>query len=141
MQNEQVLNPNDVFDDFYGFIKQTGFSPEFLSFDPSLANHYYTHFEKSGFKTQKEKYSPRSMTQSIRELERIGNGGGLSLVGENPCVLWQYSNVLVSQKSRGYCLMDRVSVHANIDAPVATALALKPLIENPKKHMLIGAFG
>ena len=138
LQNKEVLDANDIFEDVAKFLAEKQIKLEGIQIDPSLASHYISYFEKN-FKVGKEKMTGRAMTPAIRELERIGNSGGLNLIGENPALTWMFSNVIVSQKSKNYVLMNRANVDANIDGAVSTALALKYLLDNKRKSYLIMA--
>ena len=135
LQNNEVLDPNEVINDFYSFVKETGIRLEAVIFDKSLSQHYWEAFKD--FKIEKIVMTGREMSGSIRELERVGNASGLHLIGENPCYLWMLGNVIVSQKSKNYVLMNRSHPTYNIDGPVATSLGLKWLIENKRKYKLI----
>ena len=138
VQDKAVLDPNEIFDDAYSFLKDKKIHIEGLQIDPSLAGHYIDFFEKN-YKVAKNKMTGREMVQSIREVERIGNSGGLQMLEENPAMLWQWSNVLVSAKSKNYVLMDKSSDAQNIDGPVSISLALKFLMDRPKRRQLIYA--
>ena len=83
------------------------------------------------------------MTSAIREIERCGHDSGIYFVGEkmNDCVKWQWGNIQVSHKSRGFCLMDRISLRMNIDNPVSCSLAMKYFLDNPKSVALIMSVG
>ena len=136
LQNNEVLDPNPVFQDFEKFLKQTGIQLSGIQIDPSLAQHYIEFFEKR-CKVGKDRMSGRSMTMSIRELERVGQSGGLNLIGGNPAVKWMFSNVVVSAKSKTYCMLDRPTPQANIDSVVSIALGLKYMLDHPYKKFLI----
>ena len=136
VQNTEVLNANQIFDDVQRFLSKTNIKLEGIQIDPSLASHYIEYFEKN-FKLSKDKMTGANCTQSIRELERIGNSGGLKIIGENHALIWMFQNVLVSQKSKNYVLMNRQTPRANIDGPVSISLGLKYLLDHPKKKFII----
>ena len=136
LQNTEVLDPNQIFHIVTEFLKETKIKLSGVQIDPNLSDQFLGFFEKN-FKVAKQKNTATEMTKSIRLLERIGNSGGLKLIGENPAVLWMFQNVIVSQKSKHYILMDRIHQRQNIDVAVATSLALKYLIDNPLKKPLI----
>ena len=139
LQNKEILDPNEIFNDIHKFLQETGIKVEGFQVDPNLANSFIAFFEKN-FKVAKQKMTGAEMTKSIRVLERVGNGSGLKLIGENPAVLWNFQNVLVSQKSKNFCLMDRITPRENIDSAVACSLGLKYLLDNTPKRPFIGAF-
>ena len=136
LQNKEVLDANEIFSDAHKFLSETGIKLEGFQIDPSLAQHYIEYFEKN-FKVEKQKMTGANMTASIRELERIGNAGGVTFIGENDCLMDHFNNVLVSQKSKNYCLMNRQSVEQSIDGAVAAALSLKFVLDRPQKKYLI----
>ena len=138
VQDEEILNPNQIFNCITDFLKETKIKLEGLQIDPNLSEQFLSFFQKN-FKVAMQKNTATEMTKSIRLLERIGNGGGLKLIGENSCYLWMMQNVVVSHKSKHYVLMDRITPRQNIDAPVATSLALKFLIDNPRRRPIIMA--
>ena len=140
LQDKEVLDPNEIFDDVHKFLQETNIKLEGVQIDPHLASQFTEFFEKN-FKVAKQKMTGHEMTKSIRLMERIGNSEGLRLIGENPAVRWQFSNVICSQKSKNYVLMNRLTDDSNIDAPVSASLGLKYLLDNPHKSPLIGAFG
>ena len=74
LQNKEVLDANDIFEDVAKFLAEKQIKLEGIQIDPSLASHYISYFEKN-FKVGKEKMTGRAMTPAIRELERIGTAG------------------------------------------------------------------
>ena len=131
IQRSDVTNKEQIVNDFKEFRKKHNLKIEATMFDPALASHYYEDFKPYNPKTVY--YSGRQMTGAIREVERIGLAKKLFLIGENPCVRWQFNNCIVSQKSKGYCLLNRAISENNIDCPVSVTLAMKYLVDNPKK--------
>ena len=136
LQNKQVLDANQIFEDVRKFLTDTQIKLEGIQIDPSLASHYIEYFEQN-FKVSKDRMTGANMTTSIKELERVGNSGGLNFIEDNPALAWQFSNVVLSQKSKNYVLMNRLRDDQNIDAPVSISLALKYLLDNKKQKYLI----
>lgn len=136
IQRKDVTDKEQIISDFKNFIHKYNIKPEAVIFDPALASHYYEDFKK--YNPQTVYYSGRQMTASIREVERIGTAGKLYVIGKNPAILWQFKNCIVSQKSKGFCLLNRLSDHYSIDAAVAITLGMKYILDNPKKTY--GAF-
>lgn len=137
IQNRDVLDGSEVADTVLGYLAERQIVPECIVFDKALAGPHTEAFKK--YKTLTVKMTGREMTPAIRELERCGAAGGLHLIGENKCARWQFGNVITSQKSKHYVLMNRQSERQNIDFPVACSLALKFMIDNPKKYPVIMA--
>ena len=137
IQGLDVLDGDQVADDLMSYLADNQIVPERIVFDKALAGHHIEKYKK--FKCLEVKMTAREMTTSIRELERCGQSQGLHLIGENKAVRWMFGNVMVSQKSKNYCLMNRISPRQNIDSPVAATLGLKFLVENRKKEYLIMA--
>ena len=135
IQNADVLQCMDVANDFDNFLRITQIKLERVVFDVALSHYFDELFPDH--KVEKIKMTGREMTASVRALERIGNAGGLHLIGENPAYKWMLQNVIVSQKSKNYVLMDRANTMENIDGPVGTTLGLKWLIENKKFERFI----
>lgn len=131
IQRKEVTNKEQIISDFKNFIHKYNLKPEAIIFDPALAPHYFEDLKQ--YNPQVVRYSGRQMTASIREVERIGTAGKLYIIGKNPSVSWQFKNCVVSQKSKSYCLLDRLSPHYSIDAPVAITLGMKYIIDNPIK--------
>ena len=136
LQNKEVLDPNEIFSDVEKFLRESKIKLQGIQIDPSLAQHYIEYFEKH-FPVAKQKMTGANSTASIRELERIGNSGGLNFIGENPALAWMFQNVIVSKKSKNYVLMNRSSDQVNIDGAISVALALKYLLDNKPKSFLI----
>ena len=137
IQDKEVLDWNMLLDDLVSFIKETKIKLTAIQLDPALAGHYQDTLKKN-FKVSAERMTGRAMVQSIRQLERIGESGGLYLINEdNPAVKWAFSNVVISQTSRNYLLMNRVSRDNNIDPAVSICLALKYQLDNPRKKYII----
>ena len=134
IQNKDVLDGEQVASDVLSYLTEVGICPESICFDKALSGHHIEKF--GGFKKSEIKMTAREMTPSIRELERVGCDGGLNLIGENACLRWQFGNIICSQKSKNYVLMDRLSPRQNIDGPVSITLGLKPLIENPQQNFV-----
>ena len=135
IQKAEVLEGQEVADDVISFLVERGITPEAVVFDKALSHHHIEDFKK--YKVSLVRMNAREMTGSIRELERVGADSGLYLLGENKCLRWMFQNVMVSQKSKNYCLMNRISDRQNIDGPVSVCLAMKHLLDNPKKNFLI----
>ena len=136
IQRKEVTDKEQIVSDFNNHVHKYNLKPEAVVFDPALASHYYDDFKQ--YNPMAVRYSGRQMTGAIREVERIGTAGKLHLIGENPCVRWQFNCCVVSQKSKGYCLLNRVSDQDSIDVPVAVTLGMKYIVDNPRKTY--GAF-
>lgn len=137
IQKQNVLNGQEVADDIISYLVDNKINPEAVCFDRALAGHHVEHFKQ--FKRVEVKMTGQQMTTSIRELERVGCDYGLHIIGENQALKWMFSNVIVSQKSKNYVLMNRITASQNIDGPVAITLGLKYLLDNKKKLTLIRA--
>ena len=133
LQNNEVINPNLIFSEVTDFLNETKIKVTGVQLDPNLADQFVSFFEKN-FPVAKQKNTGAEMTKSIRLLERVGNAGSLKVIGENPCVLWMYQNVICSQKSKNYVLLNRITPRQNIDSVVATALGLKYQLDNPNAN-------
>lgn len=135
IQNRDVLDGPEVSQAVIAHLIDNKITPEAIVFDKALAAHHIEDFKQ--FKCSEVRMTGREMTTSIRELQRVGVDGGLYFVGKNPCLSWMFSNVVVSAKSKNYCLMNRVSDRQNIDGCVSISLGLKHLVDNPRKRFLI----
>ena len=135
IQNREVLDGDQVSSDVIGFISERNIVPECIIFDKALSQYHIDAFKD--FKTQAVRMSPMEMTRGIRELQRVGQDNGLYFIGRNDCLKWQFGNILVSEKSRNFVTMNRVSTSQNIDGPQAIALAMKYFTENKTKNYLI----
>ena len=135
IQDREVLNGEQVADDVITYLVEQGITPEAIVFDKALSHHHIEDYKD--FKVSLVRMSAREMTSSIRELERVGQDSGLHLIGDNKCLRWMFQNVMVSVKSKNFCLMDRPSTRQNIDGPVSITLGLKHLLDNPRKKYLL----
>ena len=136
IQNREVLQGEQVAAEVMIYLAEKGVTPEAIVFDKAISAHHTQSY--NDFKIELVKMTGQQMTTSIRELERCGADRGLHLIGDNKCLRWMFQNVIVSQKSKNYVLMNRQSPRQNIDGPVSISLALKYMVDNPhKKYLLI----
>lgn len=135
LQNADVLDSESMAAEILKYLKQRGIEPERVCYDMALAAHHIKSFEK--FKLMPCRSTPRELTQGIRELQRSGNAGNISFIGQNAALKWMFQNVIVSARSKNYCTMDRLGDRQNIDGAVASALGLKAILDHPNS----GYFG
>ena len=136
IQNREVLQGEQVAAEVMIYLAEKGVTPEAVVFDKAISGHHTDLY--NDHKVECVRMTPREMTTSIRELERCGADRGLHLIGDNKCLRWMFQNVITSNKSKNYVLMNRTSDRQNIDGPVSITLALKYMVDNPhKKYLLI----
>ena len=86
-------------------------------------------------------YSPREMTRATRVLQRkFEQKNVVMLGGKNPAVIWQCGNGVVSETSRGWCLLSRMrkNEQLNIDCWVSALLGLSQLLkEKPRMEVMV----
>lgn len=80
------------------------------------------------------------MGGAIRRAEGRAKQGELFIIGENPCVRWQFDNAICSSTSKGYTILTRGSERESIDICQSLALSIKWERENPEKNYLIASF-
>jgi len=75
---------------------------------------------------------------AVRRAEGRAKQGDLYIVGkDNPCVRWQVDCAHTSEKSKGFCLLDRMTTRESIDVCQALVLSIKWEKENPEKTYFI----
>ena len=135
IQRKEVLCGSQVAAEVITFLSERNIVPEAVVLDKALSQHHIESF--ADYKVQSVRMSAREMTSAIRELERVGADNGLHFIGRNDCAKWMFSNVIVSQKSKNFVLMNRINDMQNIDFPVAVSLCMKHFVENKPKQFVI----
>ena len=73
------------------------------------------------------------VSAGLRWLEGRSKENQLFITSDNPAVKWQFDCGIASEKSKGYCLLTRVSSRQSIDLCQAAILATKWNLENPER--------
>ena len=136
IQNCDVLDGEAVCDTVQNYLVDNKISPEIVTFDRALSAHHIEGF--SNHKTEAIRGTARELTGGIREVERVAHSGGLYFVGgQNPCLKWMFGNCIVSQKSKNFVLLNRLSTAQNIDGPVSIVMGMRWLLNNEKNGLLL----
>ena len=110
------------------FLKKNKIKPEAFIFDPYAAQAWLK--DVRDLNPVMTPYRPAELTPAIRTFQKAGEVGKVFLLKDNPCYRWHLSNVILSNKSKGYCLLNRLSDSQSIDAIVSTVLGLSYLYKN-----------
>ena len=132
IHDKEVMPADIVKQSVQDTIKKTGVNIERVIADPALARAWS--LDDSFADIEYIKTGPRQLSGAVRFLEKVIHDRKFFIVGpKNPCVLWMFENILVSERSKDFCQMTNASRWQNIDAGISTVLATKYLSENRTK--------
>ena len=132
IQNSPVTDKEAIVSDVFAFIKDMDRKPEAIVFEQAGSSGWLPDF-KSDFKTEVVRYRPLDVTESVNKIQRIAKKGHFYMINENPCVRWQLSNCSVSEKSKNYRMINRLSPRASIDTFAALSMGMKHFLDNKKR--------
>ena len=143
-QNKEVIEPGPVLQSFYDFVCQYPQVRKDLInvFDPAFSLPYRRELSLEGFVSKTTTYSPKFMTNPIRNLQRLAELKGIYILEKsNDAVKWQAGNGYVNELSRNWCMLQRhqKNTQLNVDYWSATLLAVSELLK-PRRRAVIGVF-
>ena len=133
IQDRQAIDKCLFVADIKNFLKEKDIVFEAHVWDRALSRGWTEEF---GAEPELYKGTAHELAHAIRFVEARSREGKLHFIGENPCLKWMFDNPIVSEKSKGYVLLNRITSRESIDGAVACVLGTKYFIENRRKSFV-----
>lgn len=132
IQNASTIQMQPIIADIYEFLKDKDFKEDLtFVFDPTFASAWIQEFSDN-FRVITRPYMPKEMTAITRIFQRQSQNENIFLLEKNnKAVRWQASCGEVNERSKAWCLLQRLNKNKdiNIDFWVASLLAGTELLK------------